>query len=68
MHRRCLALPRACSPQVAERGESEVRCVAANTAYLDGLLNVLPCHTGELGFLEGCLLASRGAGQSSERA
>lgn len=31
--------------QVVDRTETEVTCVATNSATLDGLLNVMVCHT-----------------------
>lgn len=31
--------------QVVDRSETEVTCVATNSATLDGLLNVMVCHT-----------------------
>jgi pyruvate kinase len=35
---------------VVEVGESEVTCVASNSATLDGLLSVMVCHTEDEDF------------------
>lgn len=49
--------------QVVDRSETEVTCVATNSATLDGLLNVMVCHTEVSG--RRCGKPARAAGDLS---